>query len=136
MLGHFVSSAPLNDPKKVSMWGIPSEVKRISFSFPFFVSQGPFGYKWCALWCTPHSVLAICPPPIFPQSPWGDLRPPLRSPCHRRKLPNCQHTCDSLVSTPSKNMAVKIALSVLDHLESNLIQASRKKGQIKTKCLN
>lgn len=34
MLGHFVSTAPLNDPKKVSMWGIPSEVKRISFSFP------------------------------------------------------------------------------------------------------
>lgn len=108
----------------------------IFLSSSLFVSQGAFSYKWCALWCTPHPILAICPPPIFPQSPWGDLGPPLRSPCHRRKLPNCQHICDSLVSTPSTNMAVKIAISVLDHLESNLIQASRKKGQIKTKCLN
>ncbi len=113
-----------------------SEEDLIFVSSSLFVSQGAFGYKWCALWCTPHPILAICPPPIFPQSPWGDLGPLLRSPCHRRKLPNCQHICDSLVSTLSKNMAVKIALSVLDHLESNLIQASRKKGQIKTKCLN
>lgn len=113
-----------------------SEEDLIFLSSSLFVSQGAFSYKWCALWCTPHPILAICPPPIFPQFPWGDLGPPLRSPCHRRKLPNCQHICDSLVSTPSKNMAVKIALLVLDHLESNLIQASRKKGQIKTKCLN
>ena len=39
------------------------------------------------------------------------------------------------------NMTVKIALSVLDHLDSYLIQASEKKreknkGQIKTKWLN
>jgi len=47
------------------------------------------------------------------------------------KLPNCQHICDSLVSTPSKDMAVKIALVVLDRLESNLILAFWKKGQIK-----
>lgn len=133
--GHFVSTALLNDPRKAWIWGIPSEMKRISFfSSPFFfVSQGAFAYKWCALWCTPHPILAICPPPIFPQSPWGDLGPPRRSPCHKGKLPNCQHICDSLVNIPSKNMAVKIALSVLDHLESNLIQASSKKRPNKNK---
>lgn len=124
-----LTSLLLNDHRKAWIWRLLSEVKRISFSsLPLFLClKGLSAIN--ALWCTPHPFLAICPPPIFPQSPWVDLGPPLRSPCHRRKLPNCQHICDSLVSTPSKNMAVKIALSVLDHLESNLIQASRKRAK-------
>lgn len=132
-----MSTTSLNDLRKYGEYRA-SEVKRLSFSS---VSPGAFGYKWRVACSTAHThtlfLSTFLPYALlesFPQPPQPSPLPSretwalhFRSPCHRRKLPNCQHICDSLASALSQNMAVKIALLVLDHLKSNLIQASRKK---------
>ena len=134
LLGNFVSTAFLNDHRKAWMWGIPSELKRISFSSPLFLclkGLTPINGVLYGAHSIPFLPYALLQSSLYPPGETWALV--FRSPCHRRKLHNCQHICDSLVSTPSNNMAVKIALSVLDHLESNLIQAFCKKRPNKNK---